>query len=917
MAVTRKSLGLDHGLESYGQETMEIITTHLNADFDAFASMVAAKKLYPDALVAFPGAQEKNLRDFFMDSTMYILSIERAKDIDLDRVTRLILVDTRQKSRIGRFAKVAEAGNVEIHVFDHHPDSDDDVKGSPELVREVGATVTLLIQELRKRDLEVNAEEATVLALGIYEDTGSFTFSSTTPEDLEAAGWLLSRGANLNIISNLMTSDLNRDQIELLHQLIQETEVVTIGGIDVVVTSAGAENYVGDLAILVHKYRDMDNPDAIFAIVRMEDRVHLICRSRVDEVNAGEIAAEFGGGGHANAASATIRDLSLYDAREKLIDLLHERVRPKSKALEIMSRPVITIRPDQTLGDASELLSRYQISSIPVVENGTATGILHRHVVEKALHHHLDGHPVSEFMNPGIMFVRPNDSIDQVLTVTTEGLQRLVPVVDRGAIIGVISRSDLLEHLKLPRRSDSAGPEEFPVGKMRSKSVRRVLEERFPQRVMDILRRAGEVAERRDEQVYLVGGAVRDLLLRIHNLDIDLVVEGAGIPFSRELATEFPGCRVRSHEKFGTAVLLFEDGFKIDVATARYEYYEVPGALPTVETSSIKRDLYRRDFTMNTLAVRLNPRTFGQVIDFFGGARDIKEKVIRVLHNLSFVEDPTRILRAVRFSSRFRFSIAKHTLSLLKGAVKMRMFDKVEGKRLLNELIHIMDEKNVMAPLGLMASLGIFPALHPSLDFPPRSRELIEAATEVLSWWRYLFSLEKIDSWTVYFLALTDSLSDEEFENVVLRLSIVRARRKDLLRERREAAHVMAEFAKGSLAHPSQVVKALKMRAMETLLFMMAKTGREESRRQISTYITTLRHVVPDLKGKDLIEMGYEPGPTIGAILQSLTNARLDGLVSTASEEREFAQKLFPLAGDVTSQSQERGCGRSPANRDG
>lgn len=879
---------------------MEIITTHLNADFDAFASMVAAKKLYPDALVAFPGAQEKNLRDFFMDSTLYILSIERAKNIDLEKVTRLILVDTRQRSRIGRFAELAESGGVDIHIFDHHPDSDDDVTGSVETVREVGATVTLLIQELQKRGIDINAEEATVLALGIYEDTGSFTFSSTTAEDLEAAGWLLAAGANLNIIANMMTSELNRDQIELLHQLIQETEVVTIGGIDIVVTSAGVENYVGDLAILVHKYRDMDNPEAIFAIVRMEDRVHLICRSSVDEVNAGEFCAEFGGGGHATAASATIRDLSLYDAREKLIGLLHERVRPKRKAAEIMSRPVITIHPDQTLADAAELLSRYQISSVPVVSNGTAMGILHRQSVERALHHGLDAQPVSEFMNPGVVFVTPGDSIEQVLAATTEGRQRLVPVIDEGTIVGVISRSDLLEHLKLPLRSDSSGPEEFPIGKMRSKSVRRLMEERFPERVMDILRRAGEVAERRDEQVYLVGGAVRDLMLRIHNLDIDLVVEGGGIEFSRALAALFPGCRVRSHEKFGTAVLLFEHGFKIDVATARHEYYEVPGALPTVETSSIKRDLYRRDFTMNTLAVLLNPRSFGKVLDFFGGARDIKERNVRVLHNLSFVEDPTRILRAVRFSSRFGFSIGKHALSLLKGAVKMRMFDKVEGKRLLNELVHILDEKNPMAPLSLMASLGIFSALHPALDFVGRTRDLVEAVTEVLAWWRFLFMQEDLESWIVYFWALTDSLTDEELEDVVRRLSIVRSKRKDLLRERQQAANVLAQLARGELTRSSQIAQVLQLRSMEALLFMMAKTNREDSRRRISAYITKMRHVKPDLTGKDILELGYEPSPTVGLILQTLKSARLDGLVNNVQEECLLVERLFPLSKAVS-----------------
>ncbi len=874
---------------------MEIITTHLNADFDAFASMVAAKKLYPDAVVAFPGAQEKNLRDFFIESTLYILSIERAKDIDLDEVTRLILVDTRQKSRIGRFSSIVDSKEVEIHIYDHHPDSEDDVKGQKEVIREVGATVTILIDEIRQRGIELNAEEATVLALGIYEDTGSFAFSSTTPKDFEAAGWLLARGANLNIIANMMTSDLSTDQIELLHRLIQGSEIVNLGGVDVLITTASSEQYVGDLAVLVHKYRDMENPEAIFALVRMEDRVHLIGRSGAEEVNAGEIAAEFGGGGHATAASATIRNLSLYEAREKLVGLLRERVRPKQKAGQIMSHPVISIGPDQRLADAALFLSRYQISSLPVVKNGCVLGILHRNAVEKALHHGLEQQLVTDYMNPGVVFVTPDEPIDRVLSITVEGRHRLVPVIDKGKMVGVISRSDLLEHLKLPLRSDTTGPEAFPVGRMRSKSVRRLMEERFPKRVMSILRRAGEIADKRGETAYLVGGAVRDLLLRIHNLDLDIVVEGKGIRFSRDLSEQFTGCRVRSHEKFGTAVLLFKDGFKIDVATARHEYYSVPGALPTVETSSIKRDLYRRDFTMNTLAVTLNPRSFGQVIDFFDGARDIKERSIRVLHNLAFVEDPTRILRAIRFSSRFGFAIGKHTLTLMKGAIRINVFDKVEGKRILNELIHILDEKNPMAPLTLMAGFGILKALHPSLQFNPKIVDLLESAVGVLSWWKYLFLGDEVETWTVYFLALVDSLNDNEFEDVIRRLSIVRAKRKDLRRQRQEVGNALGLFAKGMVTRPSQIMEVLQKLNTEALLFMMAKTVRESTRRAVSEYITRLRYLKPYLTGSDLLEMGYLPGPLFGEILRTLRNAHLDGLVLSANEERELVRKMYPV----------------------
>ncbi len=873
---------------------MEVIITHVNADFDAFASMVAAKKLYPDAVVAFPGSQEKNLRDYFILSTMYILSIERAKDIDLDAITRLIIVDTRQKNRIGRFSEIVDSKDLNIHIYDHHPDTDDDVRGDFEIVREVGATTTILVEEMRRRDLTVNAEEATVLALGLYEDTGSFNFSSTTPADLEVAAWLLSKGANLNIIGNMMTSEWSRDQIEVLHQLIQESESVSIGGLDIIVTTAGAEGYVGDLAVLVHKYKDMDNLDAIFALVRMEDRVHLIARSSVEEVNAGEIAAEFGGGGHSTAASATIRDLSLFQARDTVIRLLRDRVKPKRLAGEIMTKPVITTHPDQTLQEAAETLSRYEISSLPVVRDGALLGILHRSAVERAAHHGLCNEPVHEYMNPGVVFVTPQDYIEKVMRITVENRLRLVPVIEAGELAGVISRSDLLEHLKLPKMSDSTGPEEFHVSRPKGKSLRKLMDERLPSRVIAILRKAGVVAAARHEDAYLVGGAVRDLILRKYNLDIDVVVEGNGILFAKALAREYPGCKVRHHVKFGTATLQFADGFKMDVAGARHEYYSRPGALPEVEMSSIKRDLYRRDFTMNTLAVSLTAQNFGQVIDFFGGSRDIKEKTIRVLHNLAFVEDPTRILRAVRFSSRFNFAISKHTMNLVKTAMRMSIFDKIRGKRILNELKHILESSKPLPALSLLAELNIPQAVCPCWSVAPKTFELIESVTGVLAWWKYQALTDRMDPWMVYFHALMDALTESETGAVMERLAFPQGRIRQLVTEKQELGNTLAFMARGQWSLPSDVTKALGKLSLEAILFMMAKTTRDQSRASITQYINEYRHVRPILTGKDLIQMGYKPGPQFGAVLSRIREERLDGRIFNVQQECEMACKLLP-----------------------
>ena len=872
---------------------MEIITTHINADFDAFASMVAAKKLYPDALVVFPGSREKNLRDFFMESTLYILSIERVKDLDLSTVERLILVDTRQKSRIGRLSEICDSPKVDVHIYDHHPDSEEDIRGRVEVIRNVGATVTLFVNLFRERGIAVNAEEATVMALGIYEDTGSFTFSSTTPEDLGAAKWLLERGANLNIVSNMMTSDLTKDQIDILHQFIEESETFSSGNVEAIIATANAEGYVGDLAVLVHKFKEMENYDVVVAIVRMEDRIHLIARSSVQEVNVGEIASEFGGGGHATAASATIRDLSLFDVKDRVLSALKARIQPKRKACDIMSRPVISICPDQTIEEAGELLSRYQISSLPVEKKRTVVGILHRQAVDRATHHGLQKHLVSDFMNPGVVFVTSNDSIDKALKITVDGRHRLVPVIDEGHVVGVISRSDLLEHLKLPRTSDSTSHEDFHGGRERRKSVKKLLEERTPAKVLNIFKKAGQVASELDYEVFLVGGAVRDLLLRNYNLDIDLVAEGDGIYFAKTLAGYYPGCRVKSHDKFGTAVMLFDDGFKIDVATARHEYYPRPGALPQVETSSIKRDLYRRDFTINTLAVSLNQEEWGRLIDFFGGARDIKDRVIRVLHNLAFVEDPTRILRAVRFASRFNFNLNKHAMTLIKGALKINIFDRVEGKRLFNELIHILEERNPSPAIEQMSTLGILEALCPGLVYTKKTSELVDSVSGVLSWWKYLFLKDEVATWKPYFLALTDSLDDKTMESFAERLSIPKPETSRLVKQRREFRWALNLLDRQKITRPSEIVLILGKFSMDSLLFMMAKTGRESVRRVISEFIIKMRHVRPIMTGKDLKEMGFVPGPVFGSILNSLREACLDGSVRDFEEERNFVKKLF------------------------
>ncbi|MBW1739908.1 MAG: CBS domain-containing protein [Deltaproteobacteria bacterium] len=871
---------------------LTVITTHINADFDAFASMIAAQKLYPEALVVFPGSQEKGLRDFFVKSMVYLYNIVKIKDVDLNAVTRLILVDTRQASRIGKFASIVERPGLEIHIYDHHPPMPDDLSGSVVVTQMVGATVTILTKILRDKKIPITPEEATIMALGLYEDTGSFTFKSTTEDDYLAAAYLLSKGANLNVVSDLITREITPEQVSLLNDMIEGITHRTIHGVDVAITTASSEIYVGDFALLVHKLRDMQNLDVIFALASMENRVYLVARSRLPEIDAGEVAMAFGGGGHPTAASATIKGQTLVQVEERLLAVLSQIIKPKRSAKDLMSSPVIHVDPDVVLTEANKLLTRYNVNVLVVLESDNLLGIISRQVIEKALHHKLDHVPVREFMTTEIDTVTPDASLSEIQEKIIGNKQRLLPVMENGCVTGVITRTDLLnilvsEPAQIPRYMvDGKGHEDH----VRKRSVVKFLAERLPEEIIKLLRTIGEVADDLGYNAYAVGGFVRDIFLYQKNLDIDVVIEGDGIPFAKSLAASLGG-RVRAHQKFNTAVVILPDGQKIDVATARLEYYKSPGALPTVEMGSIKLDLYRRDFTINTLAIKLNPDRFGILIDFFGAQKDLKQKVIRVLHNLSFVEDPTRVFRAVRFEQRFGFKMGKLTLGLIENAVKMDFFRELSGRRLFSELRHILDEDNPVMALRRLNEFKLLKVIHPKIVYNGVLEALLNSVEKVLTWHNLLFLEESCRRWVLYLMALMKSLDPDSVQELCDRLELTQRHRKVLINEKIKAENCLRWMASQKVFKNSDLYKKLRPFRTETLLYMMASTTHDSIQRAISNYVTRLRSITTLLGGKDLKKMGFKPGPIYREILGRLLDARLNGEVKTRMDEVEFVRK--------------------------
>jgi tRNA nucleotidyltransferase (CCA-adding enzyme) len=876
---------------------MKIITTHYNADFDALSSMVAAKKLYPDALLVFPGSQEKSVRDFLIHSTAYFLDIAKPKELDYDAVDTLILVDTKQRKRIGELARLLDNKNLTVHVYDHHPPTEDDIKGEVFVTGSTGACVSMLIALLREKDIDLSPEEATIMMLGIYEETGSFQYPSTTKEDFDAASFLLSKGANVNIVSEILVKELSPEQVYLLRDLIEAATVYNVNGIDVVITEGSSEDYIGDLAVLVQKFRDMENVNAVIALFRMDDRIYVIGRSRIPEVDVGHVLTLLGGGGHKEAASATVRESTMEETKTKVLQYLNQYVKPLWEARDIMFFPVKTIDQDAPISEAKTILTKYNINAMPVMSGEQVTGIISRQIAEKAAFHKLENLPVKEYMFTEFSVATPEDSIERVKEIIIGGNQKFLPVVKEGILEGAITRTDLLRILEDEIRKTILGKMDYHDIYEKRRNVKKLMEERLSREMLDKLGAIGNLADEMNYHAYLVGGFVRDLLLRIENYDIDIVVEGDGIRFAEALAG-LVSAKIRTHKEFGTAKVIYPDGFSVDIATARLEYYKAPAALPIVEHSSLKLDLYRRDFTINTLAISLNKNTKGELIDFFGAQRDIKEKTIRVLHSLSFVEDPTRVFRAVRFERRFGFQIGRFTLNLIKNTIKMGFLSRIKGSRMWSELALILAEENPGAILKRLHELDLLKFIYPQLAFDAEKEKLFREMDTVLKWYRLLYK-GKLNQTLYYLLGLADYASLRDVEELAGKLELSETMRRKLVNDVDKTRKVMAKFG-GAIRtmKKSEIYRELELLSLESSLFTMAKAQSDEMKKAISNFITYSDSFKPLLSGKNLKQMGVEEGPFFGEILDALKDARIDLGLTTKEQETAFVQQYLHERGN-------------------
>jgi tRNA nucleotidyltransferase (CCA-adding enzyme) len=855
---------------------MEVILTHENTDFDALASLLGAWKLYPDAVPVLPRRPNRNLRHFL---TLYWdeLPFVRADELPRRRIERVILVDTQALTQLKGMSS-----RTRVHIIDHHALDRELAPGMTYSGEEIGATTTLLIERISQARLSLSPIEATLLLLGIYEDTGSLSYPSTTPRDVRCAAWLLEQGASLEVANRFLHHPLSEEQRLLYEQLLENSQAYEFDGQSVVIATASAEVYVEEISTLAHRLRDVFDPEALFVLVELDEHIQLVARSSSETIDVGEIAAYFDGGGHSHAAAARIRGRALVEVRARLLELLRIHIKPAATVAQIMSHGVHTLPPDTTVAEAAEMMRRYGHEGFPVEEEeGQIVGILTRGQIDRALQHGFDNASIDLYMYKGELSVSPDDPVQKLQDVMMEHSLGQVPVVEGGEIIGIVTRTDLIKLWSTPPQ------------RLRRVEIAEALEHALPAPLLQLIQKASQMAAQMDFSLYVVGGFVRDLLLETPTWDLDLVVEGNAIALARRLQKSVGG-RVKSHARFGTAKLILdEQSFPIpylDFVTARTEFYEHPTALPQVERSSIKLDLHRRDFTINTLAICLDPDRYGELLDFYGGEQDLKRGLIRVLHSLSFVEDPTRMLRAARLEQRLGFRLEERTAELIGNALDL--LDRTTGERIRHELYLILAEEAPEEALCRLDDLGVLAQIHPKLrcddwlrDRFFRLRESLEAGG-----WESTTGDQQPETSILYLALLTYRLSAPDLESLAKRLKIA-SEDVTLLRQVNRLLFSTSELVKEH--QPSAIYRLLKHYSGPAIFVMSIATDSESVRERLELHHRTLRFVEPEIDGDYLKAMGQRPSPLFGHILSALRDARLDGEVSSLEEEKAFVEELL------------------------
>ncbi|GAB4284928.1 MAG: CBS domain-containing protein [Candidatus Rifleibacteriota bacterium] len=746
------------------------------------------------------------------------------------------------------------------------------------------------LQHCLENNYKMSKDDLFLFSAAVTEKTWAGLAGRVTNQDLEMLARLRKTKVSTRRIANSIVLGLREGQIGLYHKMLKNIEDIHPGNWPISLICINSSGQVQDLEPVVDAVWSDISPPIMVICISSGNFTRVWARSSVPGVDFAEVFKDFRPRINRNWVCFSFSGNSHQMNTLSIKDYLARSIPADLTAEQIMSASPQCIDWGATVKDAMDAMLRFNIMSLVVLKEKVFAGLITRRDLDRAVQMELLDSPIGPYVPTSIPTVGPATPVRVLKNIMVRFNLTRIPVVDSGNVVGIITSRELLRSLPdyLPLPPDYLPLAEqtvLPSPTEMADALKRV----FSVKALHILAKIGKTAEEKGIQAFAVGGFVRDLLLEKSNLDIDIVVIGDAIPFAKSLSKDF-SCDYKVFDRFHTARIYLED-MKIDFSSARIEHYPDPGALPQIEFSGLSNDLFRRDFTINTLALALNPQVFLQLKDFFGGYSDLTQKKIKILHSFSFLEDPTRLFRALRFARRFNFSLEKDTRRAFDLAIHRGCLHKLSKKRIGSEISRCLKEERPHKIVEDLFNAGLMEALSPELtdiSLIPGKFRLVKSLVR-----KFKNIEQNIDEEAILWTGLLSAISRKEAASVLDSIGAHHSRRIITINCLKALEEVPRKISSIPVEDSVSLFYLLEEFTLEALIALMAFSLEKHNSRKVLRFILELRGIRPEITGKDLINAGIPPGAHMRTIFRRILNLKLEGSKLDKQKEIEIAKQSY------------------------
>ncbi|MBU1107621.1 MAG: CBS domain-containing protein [Candidatus Riflebacteria bacterium] len=747
-----------------------------------------------------------------------------------------------------------------------------------------------LVNRLCDSHTHFTSEDMQLFRLAVTEKTWAGLSGKIKPEDHKAIAFLDRQTMPPGRIANTVVLGMHEGQTSLYHHMLKNIEDIQPGYWPITLIAVRAANQIQDIEPVIDAIWSDTSPPILLIMLTFGNFTRIWCRSSISQIDFREIFADFRPNRLRNWVYFQFSGAGHEQNRSRALHCLEQNLQPDLTAGDIMSASPQCIDWHASVRNAFDTMLKFNIMSLIVMQNCEFSGIVTRRDLDRALQMNLLDSEIGPYIPTSTPIISPTTPVRVLKNLMVRYNLTRLPVVQGKDVVGIITTHELLRALPdyLPLPHDFlplAEQANLPAPGELEKLLKRV----FSLRIYHLLHRIGRFAEQKGVNAFAVGGFVRDLLLERQNFDIDIVVIGDAMPFAAALSHEF-SCEYKVFDRFHTARIYLED-LKVDFSSARIEHYSDPGALPQIEFSGLSNDLYRRDFTINALALALNPEHFLELKDFFGGYNDLLNKRIRILHSFSFLEDPTRLFRAIRFAGRFNFMLEQDTQRAFELAISREAPEKLSLKRIGAEISRCLNEERPQQIVADLFSAGLMKYLSLEMvdaDILPGRFKLIRSLIR-----RFKPLQEVIDSEAIFWTGLLSVIKNNNAEKILDAIGTHHSQRGLILQALTAIKTVPTAINKTDDTDAITLYNLLHELSLETLLSLMAFSLDKRNARKILHFIMYLRSIDCGISGKDLIEAGIKPGPHMRLIFKHIIEQKLKGSQFTCEEEMKIAQQFY------------------------